>query len=67
MEYILCAVAGAALMLGGFFIGVRVKTQKIAPESDLKITDDDDKRRQRQKIDQQYENMMGYTGRRQNG
>lgn len=63
MIYILCMVTGAALFVGGFFVGVRTRRPAVEPPPvEAPLKEDVDRAIA---VQQQVANMLSYTGRPQ--
>lgn len=67
MEMLLGAVVGVVLFLGGFYVGHKTATppKVYAPNDDLTVEPSDSRKDKAAKMEQQFKNLMSYTGRTQ--
>lgn len=67
MEMAIGAVIGVILFFGGMMAGRRMarSAERLKPDDDLNVTPYDSRREKAAKMNQQYFNLMNYTGRSQ--
>ncbi|MGN0791331.1 MAG: hypothetical protein ACI4NL_00615 [Christensenellales bacterium] len=67
MEMAIGAVIGVILFFGGMLVGRHMArpAEKLKPDDDLSVMPYDSRREKAAKMNQQYFNLMNYTGRSQ--